>query len=602
MARSRIPIDRRLPPVEAGTCSNVVIFMDSWGEISRTYDLSKLVLPVDVITLLSEAFRQHHATSTVDTRRHCWFAIRAFARFASEEGGIRSAGDLTTAAIGRYTGWLDRQRGKAGESWTRTSRANMLMALRQLINWTKRRHPERLPSRIDFPPNPYPNRTVEPRSRFGADQLKVILRACYEEIDAAWARFETGRAILASNAPMVGIDPELCGLIRQLAQTNGGVLPQRITLAGHAISMSAVARHGGVRLLGSYLHLTGETLVPFFIAIAVQTAANPDPLRLIRRDCQAPHPLDENRLTIEWAKPRAGSTMKRTQRRSFDRRRTYAVPNLIDKVLAMTAPLVALARRQDRELLFLIRSEKKRIVTVMPSPTLVEGVKRFIARSNQRIAIWNQAAPDRPRASVPEFATMFLRGSVATEHYKAAGGDILAARDLLNHARVDTTETYIKGPETQRMRAETIARLQRLMISWLTGGNGSQNSPPEMPAFAEAATIGPDKAAAFGHDCLNPFAGVAPGSAPGRLCSRFAGCLRCPGLVIPIDVGHLARILQARDALENARTRLDPRRWDLLYAPSHRALIEDILPDFPGALYPAAETLSATLPHLPALE
>jgi integrase len=602
MARNRPPIDRRLPPEETGPCSNVVIFMDSWGEISRTYDLTKLALPVDVITLLSEAFRQHHAASTVDTRRHCWFALRAFARFASEEGGIRSAGDLTTAAVARYTAWLDRQRGKTGEPWTRSSRANLLMALRQLINWTKRRHPARLPSRIDFPPNPYPNRTSEPRPRLGADQLKAILRACYEDIDAAWERFETGREILASNAPMAGIDPELCELIRQLAETGGGILPQRVTLAAHAISMSAVARQGGVRRLGSYLHLTGETLIPFFIAIAVQTAGNPDPLRLIRRDCQAPHPLDENRVMIEWAKPRAGATTKRAQRRSFDRRRKYAAPNLIDMLLAMTAPLAAQARHQDRERLFLIRSEKKRVVTVMPSATIVAGVKQFIARSNERIAIWNRAAPERPRAPLPDFATMFLRGSVATEHYKAAGGDILVAQDLLNHARVNTTETYINGPETRRLRAETIARSQRLMISWLTGGVASQNLPFEVPASAESIAAGADAAATFGHDCLNPLAGVAPGSAAGRLCPRFAGCLRCPGLVIPIDAEHLARILRARNALEGARARLDPHRWELLYAASLRTLIDDILPDFPATLFPAAETLIATSPHLPTLE
>ena len=56
----------------------------------------------------------------------------------------------------------------------------------------------------------------------------------------------------------------------------------------------------------------------------------------------------------------------------------------------------------------------------------------------------------------------------------------------------------------------------------------------------------------------------------GSYVSRFAGCLRCPGLVIPIDVEHLARILQAQDAPGKRRDRLDPRRWDLLYAPSYR--------------------------------
>ena len=84
-------------------------------------------------------------------------------------------------------------------------------------------------------------------------------------------------------------------------------------------------------------------------------------------------------------------------------------------------------------------------------------MKSFIRRSNARIAIWNKAAPERPRALMPDFATMLLRGSVATEHYMAYGGDILVAQEVLNHARADTTEIYIKGSETRRVQRETIA-------------------------------------------------------------------------------------------------------------------------------------------------
>ena len=601
MARSRAPIDRRLPACESAP-ANVVMFPDSWGELGKSYDLTNLALPVDVIMLLSDAFRQHHAASTVDTRRHCWFALKVFARFAAEDGGIQSADDLTTIMVTRYTAWLDHQKGKTGGPWTNSSRANLLMALRQLINWTKRRNPARLPSRIDFPPNPYPNRASDPRPRLSADQLKAILRACYEEIDAAWERFKAGQAILAADAPPEGTDPELCGLICRLAAINDGVMPPRTALVAHEVNMSAVARHGGLRTLGCYLHLTGESLLPFFIAIAVQTAANPEPLRLIRRDCQAPHPLDETRVMIEWAKPRAGAKMKRVQRRSFDRRRAYATPNLVDMLLAMTAPLVSQARRQDCERLFLIRSEKKHTVTVIPSATIIEGVKRFIARSNGRIAIWNRAAPERRRAPLPNFATVFLRGSVATEHYKAAGGDILVAQNLLNHACGDTTETYLKGPETQRLRSATIARAQGLIVSWLTAGETSPDSASERSEVTAQTADCAKATMPFGHDCLNPLAGVSSGSAVGQLCPRFAGCLRCPGLVIPIDAEHLARILQAKNALESARDRLDPHRWELLYAPSYRILIDDILPDFPATLYMAAENLIVMLPNLPTLE
>lgn len=87
-----------------------------------------------------------------------------------------------------------------------------------------------------------------------------------------------------------------------------------------------------------------------------------------------------------------------------------------------------------------------------------------------------------------------------------------------------------------------------------------------------------------------------------RLCPRFGGCLACPGLVIPVDREHLARILAAIDRFEQARNRLDPRRWNLLYAPSWRILTQDILPDFPSDMHEAARALAASMPALPELE
>ena len=64
----------------------------------------------------------------------------------------------------------------------------------------------------------------------------------------------------------------------------------------------------------------------------------------------------------------------------------------------------------------------------------------------------------------------------------------------------------------------------------------------------------------------------------------------------------MARVLQAKEALERARERIDPRRFELLYAPSLRILIEDILPDFPQSLQAGAECRMAVLPALPTLE
>ncbi len=202
--------------------------------------------------------------------------------------------------VGRYIGWLDRQVGKqTNKPWSKGSRANTLMQLRQMIDWTKRRHPSRLPSRIDFPWRVWPNRNAYPRPRLGGDDLKAILRACYEEIDEAWDRFEVGRKILTTCGPVDGADPKLCELVRAIAGLDDGVLPSRTRVIRSHVKMSVVNRHGGLRHLGGYLHLTGETVVAFFIALAIQTAGYPDALRLITRDCQVAHPLDEHRIIIE---------------------------------------------------------------------------------------------------------------------------------------------------------------------------------------------------------------------------------------------------------------------------------------------------------------
>ncbi|MCA1444657.1 hypothetical protein I6F07_31680 [Ensifer sp. IC4062] len=603
MAVRRERIDRRLataaPIVLDQPADTIVVFRDGWGEVTKRYDLGKLGLPSDIAILVADAFRHHHAASSRETQRHCWMALRAFARFVVEDGQVPSADDLTSAMVGRYIAWLDRQVvGQTNQPWSKGSRANVLMQLRQMIDWTKRRHPSRLPSRIDFPWRVWPNRNADTRPRLGAADLKAILRACYEEIDEAWERFEIGRSILATSDAVDGVDSELCHLVWALAGVNAGVLPSRTLAIRSGVNISAVNRHGGLRHLGGYLHLTGETVVAFFIALSIQTAGNPDALRLVTRDCQVAHPLDEHRIIVEWAKPRAGAKVKRAQRRSFDRRRRHAAPNLIDKLLAMTEPLAARASRQDRSRLFLVNSEKKDAVTLVVEATLSHALKAFIKRSNARISIWNKAAPERARQLLPDFAAVLLRGSVATEYYKASGGDIVATQDVLNHARADTTELYIKGPQTRRIQGETIARLQELMLGWIVGPKADAQDQAQRDSIALAK----DATVPFSHDCLNPVAGTAPGSAAGRICRHFGGCLRCPGLVIPIDTEHMARVLQAKEELDRARERIDPRRFELLYAPSLRILTDDILPDFPPSLRAEAEGRMLALPILPELE
>lgn len=113
MAGKRERINRRLsaasPIVLEQPVDTVAVFRDDWGEVAKRYDLGKLGSPTDIAMLLADAFGNHHAASSSDTLRHCWMALRVFARFAVEDGHVHSAGDLTTAMVGRYVAWLDQQ-------------------------------------------------------------------------------------------------------------------------------------------------------------------------------------------------------------------------------------------------------------------------------------------------------------------------------------------------------------------------------------------------------------------------------------------------------------------------------------------------------------
>jgi hypothetical protein len=84
MATKRVRMDRRLPVAQG---ARTVTFRDSWGEIRKHYDLTKLSLAADITSLLSAAFAGHHAASEAESLRHCWHALKAFARFVADMAG-----------------------------------------------------------------------------------------------------------------------------------------------------------------------------------------------------------------------------------------------------------------------------------------------------------------------------------------------------------------------------------------------------------------------------------------------------------------------------------------------------------------------------------
>jgi len=592
-------IDRRIAIDRASTAQapddRRFSFRDEWGQVVQTFDPVALDMPHDLTCAFVEAFRVHDAGSSISTRRGRWRVIRRFGRFLRTEG-VSCAADVNAGTIRRYIDALAPS--IEGRQLSRATMAQRFASLKPLLERIEQTDPDLFGSALAIPYSPFPSTgwAPEPKARLTAAEMKTILAAAYEEIDIAWARFQRGQKIIASPQPPEGTGPReaLARWVWKLHRIGGGIAPSGEAIRAAGINPNSLEHHGRQEAIAQHYHLTSHTMGPFFVALAIQLAANPQPLRAIRRDCLVPHPLDDHRVMVEWLKQRGGRTPK-MQRRSFDRRKMRSAPRLIEMLLAMTEPLIEHAPPEERECLFLIRYLSRAYYrrhdypAGLIAPDSIPGfINRFIGRTNRRIERWNTAHPEQPKPLVPKFTASQLRGSVATEHYLASGGDLRAAGTVLNHASLVTTDRYVEGPAARKLEQETIARLQKLMVAWVCG-----------PDRKEPARHGP-VTALFGHRCLAPVEQGADGNP--HLCPRLRGCLACPGLIVPLDVERFARVLQARRHLLDARDQIDPARWAFFYAPSLQVLEHDLLPAFPPDLREEAEQRAAMLPDLPELE
>lgn len=590
-------VDRRLSVATAATLPVVpvrIVFRTSWGGKAQIFDPAELGLPPDLAVPLMQAFHRHDAGSSPKTRRSRWRAMKQLAVFLCEDR-VTCACDINAGTIQRYLAALARP--SEGKQRSRATMALAFGLVRPLLEGMESADPTLFGSPLAIPWNAFPNaKSHDPKPRLSEPQLRAILAAAYEEIDAAWATFQYGQAVarLPVEPPGVLRGHGLDRWIWRLYRANGGIMPSMAEMKAASFCPETLKRYGWLEGMAQRYHLTTHTLAPFYIALAIQLAANPEPLRIIRRDCLVPHPIDEDRMMVEWLKRKTGKNPK-LQRRAFDRRRPRSAPKLIEMLLEMTAPLVPHVPIEERDSLFLVRFmagaplRGRPHVAGLPSmDAITDAVARFVRRSNKRIACWNAEHPDRPRELLPAFPPGQLRGSVATAHYLATG-DLAGTSALLNHASLVTTDTYVEGPAVRRMERETIARLQRLMVAWVVAPE------PEAVPIADHAPV----TALFGHRCLAP---VEAGATGPRVCRKLGGCLACPGLVVPIDVERCARVMQAHAHLIEARERIEGPRWSLFYAPSLAVLENDLMPAFPSTMRRKASALIPALPPLPEIE
>ena len=254
-------------------------------------DFSSLSLPADVRLALAEAFWQHFGVLAKQALFVHWSNVKTFVRFADESAAVVSLADLNGDLLVRYVEWLNGQRRSNGQPWTKSSRSSTYTTLRTLLQWLERCRPEILGS-IEYPFNPFPwrNRDSRPIATMSARTLRALLKACENDIKKIRDR---RNAADAERASANGSLSTLGGLLNYIDQRFGGVVPpdRQLLVAEHYAARQALARFGGLKGVEPCLYPRSEALLPYYLAILIHAAGNPEPIAEIRCDCLQPLPL-----------------------------------------------------------------------------------------------------------------------------------------------------------------------------------------------------------------------------------------------------------------------------------------------------------------------
>jgi hypothetical protein len=543
---------------------------------STLVDFSRLQLPAPVRHALAEAFWNHVGVRSVHCLRGYWQYLKTFARFVEETRSVHGLSDLSSLLVVRYVEWLNRRVAADGKPWHAVTRAGAYSTLRTLLRWLQRCRPHLL-GPLDFPRCVFPGknrnrRRVEPLS---AQTLRTILKACEGEIAQLRARREAAERELAlARTDPKGSVSALAAFVAHIDRHYHGILPQAIPFRRDSgYHMAAIAASlGGYRAIEPCLYPRLESLFAYYLAILIHTAGNPEAIAMLNTDCLQAVPMLGERELLVWSKGRAG----RLQRRSFRTTQSFEPPALVREIIEWTKRLRPHARQADRNRLFLGKGHHG--VAALSTVQVKKLKDRFVARHG-----------------LPLFALAAIRPTVLTAVYRASG-DLLTIKEIANHQHLSTTIDYVRGPEAESHHRTRVAALQSAFLGHIErppGPDGASKRPSGARCMPTGTAV-----SMFGFDCKDPFAGIAPGTHAGELCSHFLGCFTCPNAIVTPDPASLARLLKACEHLRSASAYVHPARYESIYAPQLKILEEDILTRFSAQELAAAAAFSAATPPL----
>lgn len=534
------------------------------GDSEREFvlDFNLLDLPEHIASALKRALIAHLGHNAFDTQRKAFQALKLLAQSLRETGKDTKL-LLSANVMYDFAEWLNKSpRGSSAQA--------ALNTVKNLLSWCQRNTVDVIDPNATFVVGRIRDASSKARTALEGSVLKLVLRACYKEIEVIESQLKRTREILSGDLALMTADERnLAILMRELLTLGNGKLPPQrlVNRSGNAYARR-IEELGGHRAISKLLWLSPDGLVPFYIAILIQTSGNPDAIKNMTRDCITSHPLRTDIERLVWVKPRSS----KEQMVDFPIGRKWSAPSIVRRLLALNAEFLDECPISIKNRLFICHNPQARHISVPADDAFLRGLKTFINKYN-----------------LPSFQFKDLRKAGAVQHHQAAG-TILAAKARLNHSSVQTTVRYTDLSDLADQHDAVIHRFQGEIIRLSTSKTvvKSKEESTQNNKSAGADTI-------FGFKCKDPLSGISPGSTSGSLCLQFSRCATCPGAIVPVDNPEvIARILGALAALEQARKAALTEGWwpryERLYEPTRLIIVTELLPAVHASVRELAES------------
>lgn len=499
------------------------------------YDFS-LHVNNEISRFFAKVFYVRNSSLSNHTRERNFGSINKFFKFI-EEKKISKITDITPVLIIAFATWLDTQNFALNTKYHHYNTIeNSLYDIKKINDKIKN---------LEIPVNPFkdPNSERELSNKLSGEQLKQVLKICYEKVDnlmdnfrLAKQKIEEVNLLLQSGGEFNWKDKYH---IIQYFFKKYGYVPFSTEISHHENEM--FRNIGGVNHLLSAITPDVHMLLPFYLILMIELAANSDALRQIEIDCVNEDPLFEDRCFIVWNKGRS----KDIQKRNVFKNKKYGAYEIINLLKEFTQHTRNKISAEEKKFLFICRGESsKKPLLLVHEKSFKLAVKLFCKENNLEF----------------KFNPSDIRPTILTEFYKKRK-DIVSVSKIANHKFIDTTLLYVVDEETKKENRTYLSEKQDTIISGI------------LKTKVDKEDINIQNAKNIGFECKNPIVDK-------KVCINWMAELTNTELIIPDSPIYLSRIIALENAVIKTEKTMNKERFELLYQPILHVIQKEIKPKF----------------------